>query len=81
MSEIIDLVPSIDPLHLEVRGSEGITFSEGWMTGDMTKGGIEIDTVWYAESRASFGGCIDRNEARALHEFLTQCIEKWDAES
>jgi len=67
-------------LSLEVRGSEGIDFREGYQTGGMQCGGVEICTVWYAEDRARFGGCIDRDQARQLHRFLGHCIAKWDKE-
>ena len=67
-------------LSLEVRGSNGIDFKEGWQTGDMACGGIGIDTVWYADDRVKAGGCIDRDQARQLHRFLSSCIKKWDAE-
>lgn len=67
-------------LSLTVRGSDGIDFKEGWQTGDMASGGVQISTVWYAEDRARFGGCIDRDQARQLHRFLSRCISKWDSE-
>jgi len=75
MSEII-----VEPLHLDVRGSEGIYFEEGSMTGNMEKPGLSIDTVWYADERKAFGGCIDREETRQLRDFLNKCIEKWECE-
>ena len=71
----------VGSLHLDVRGSEGITFIEGWSTGDMKESGIEIDTVWYADRRKAYGGCINRIEATQLRDFLNACISKWDAES
>ena len=70
----------IDDLHLDVRGSQGIDFSEGWRTGDMTASGVQVSTVWYSDDRRIFGGCIDRAQALQLREFLSACIAKWDAE-
>jgi len=70
---------NIEPLKIKVRGSEGITFMEGVKTGDMTEYGVGIDTVWHSNKKA-YGGCIDRDEATQIRDFLNQCIEKWDAE-
>jgi len=70
----------IQPLYIEVRGSNGITFEEGAMTGDMVNGGVSIGTVWYAEDRRLFGGCINRKEATQIRDFLNKCIEKWEKE-
>jgi len=75
MTEII-----VDPLHLDVRGSEGIDLKEGSMTGNMEEFGISINTVWYADQRKAFGGCIDREETRQLRDFLNKCIKKWECE-
>ena len=68
-------------LSLDVRGSNGIDFEEGWQTGNMEEGGVQINTVWYADDRARFGVCIDRDQARQLHRFLGRCIQKWENES
>lgn len=67
-------------LHLDVRGSEGIDFEEGWQTGNMTESGIEIRTVYYADDKRTYGGCINRQEAKQLRDFLNDCIEKWESE-
>jgi hypothetical protein len=71
----------VKPLSIEVRGSEGIDFKEGWSTGDMTESGVEISTVYYADARRKFGGCINREEATQIRDFLNECIAKWEAES
>jgi len=74
------LAVRVDPLYVSVRGSEGITFKEGWSTGNMTAPGVQIDTVWYAEQSRAFGGCIDRAEATQIRDWLNSCIAKWDQE-
>ena len=71
---------AVEALHIDVRGSEGITFKEGWRTGNMTDPGVEIDTVWYADKQRAFGGCIDRAEATQIRDWLNACIAKWDKE-
>jgi hypothetical protein len=68
-------------LKLEVRGSEGIAFQEGWRTGDMTEGGVEISTVYYADSKSLYGGCINREEAIQLRDFLNECVALWESET
>ena len=68
-----------DDLSLTVLGSEGIDFSEGWETGNMDEPGISINTVWYADDMKKYGGCIDREQARQLHAFLSKCIAYWDS--
>ena len=70
----------ITPLHLEVRGSKGISFTEGFSTGDMSESGVEIETVWWADDNRLYGGCIDRSEAVQLRDFLNACIDKWAKE-
>jgi hypothetical protein len=67
-------------LKLEVRGSEGIEFQEGWQTGDMTESGVEINTVYYADSKKLYGGCISREEAMQLRDFLNECVALWESE-
>lgn len=67
-------------MHLAVRGSKGINFQEGCKTGNMTQPGLLIETVYYAENNALYGGCIDRAETKQLYEFLGRCIAKWDSE-
>ncbi len=66
-------------IEFDVRGSKPIKFEEGWLTGGMTETGICIATVWYQDGR-SYGGCIDREEAKQLRDFLNACIDKWDGE-
>lgn len=66
-------------IEFDVRGSCPIKFAEGWATGDMRESGIGIDTVWYQDGRR-YGGCINREEAIQLRDFLNQCIEKWEKE-
>jgi len=72
-------------LRLEVRGSRDIKFQpameikEGWSTGNMSEGGLAIDTVWYAGSGLA-GGCIDRAQTVQLRDFLNRCIELWECE-
>jgi len=70
----------LQPLHIEVRGSHGITFEEGFRTGDMTEGGVLISTVWWADVERLHGGCINRKEAVEIRDFLNRCIEKWGRE-
>lgn len=71
----------VKPLSISVRGSEGIDFREGWATGDMTEGGVEISTVYCAKTKQRFGGCIDRGQAIEIRDFLNNCISKWESES
>jgi len=66
-------------VEFDVRGSEPISFSEGWQTGDMTESGVEIKTVWHSNKR-SYGGCINREEATQLRDFLNECLSKWAKE-
>lgn len=61
----------------DVRGSEPIKFTCGGKTGDMKEEGISIDTVWDFETRRAYGGCINREEATLLRDFLNKCIEQW----
>ena len=68
----------VNDLSIAVRGSEGIDFREGWKTGDMTESGVGISTVYYADSREKFGGCINRDEATQIRDFLNECIAKWE---
>jgi hypothetical protein len=63
-------------IEFDVRGSEPIKFSEGWMTGDMEESGVEICTVWYQDGKR-YGGCINREEAEQLRDFLNKCIDVW----
>ena len=64
-------------LKLEVRGSHGILFKDGGMTGNMKEHGLSIDTVYHS-GMGIFGGCIDRIETRELRDFLNKVIELWD---
>lgn len=66
-------------IEFDVRGSRPILFTEGLKTGNMTEYGIGIDTVWYAGGQR-YGGCIDRNEATELRDFLNKCIDLWSNE-
>lgn len=68
-------------LSIAVRGSEGIDFREGWSTGDMTEAGVEICTVYHADKREKYGGCINRDETKQIRDFLNTCIEKWENET
>jgi len=68
-------------LELTVRGSKGIDFEEGYSTGDMTEGGLAINTCWWVEKQARIGGCLDRGQVRELRDYLNKCISKWDDES
>lgn len=72
---------TVKPLSIDVRGSEGIDFKEGWSTGDMTESGVEISTVYYAEPKRKFGGCIDRKQAIEIRDFFNNCISKWENET
>ena len=65
-------------IKLEVRGALSIQFEEGWRTGDMTEGGLGIDTE--KEQGVYIGGCINREEATQLRDFLNKCILKWKLE-
>jgi len=71
---------NIESLHIDVRGSKGIDFTEGWRTGGMKKSGVEISTV-YVQGMGVVGGCIDRNEAKQIRDFLNKCIVKWESEN
>jgi hypothetical protein len=68
-------------LKMEVRGSNGIDFEEGWKTGDMKQGGLNINTVWWTDKNTRIGGCIDRGQVRELRDYLNKCIDKWDNEN
>lgn len=68
-------------LSLDVRGSNGIKFEEGWRTGNMKVPGLEISTVWDIHRKQVYGGCIDRDETKQLHEYLGKVIAKWDSEN
>ena len=68
-------------LEMTVRGSNGIDLEEGWKTGDMTQGGLGINTVWWTDKKTRIGGCIDREQVRELRDYLNKCIGKWDSES
>ena len=63
-----------------IKGAHEITFEEGWRTGGMTEGGISVKTVYWADDKRVFGGCIDREEARQLRDFLNECLDKWEEE-
>lgn len=77
VTDIFPDCPTRPILHLNVKGSEGITFMDGGMTGGMTEEGVTIKTVWYAEDNRSYGGCITREDAVSLRDFLSDCISKW----
>jgi hypothetical protein len=75
----------VEDLSLTIRGSEGIDFREGSRTGDMTQSGISVDTVWYGNAKGKdinrkFGGCIDREQALQLRDFINECESKWNSE-
>ncbi len=70
----------IKPLHIDVRGSNGINFSEGLMTGNMTEYGISIGTVWWSDNKKIYGGCIDREEAKQIRDWFNLCLKKWENE-
>lgn len=63
---------------VEVRGAHEIKFQEGAKTGDMRKPGVLIETVYWADNKRVYGGCIDRNEAKQLRDFLNGCIDLWE---
>ena len=67
-------------IEFDVRGSSPIKFAEGWKTGNMMQGGIEINTVWFND-KERYGGCIDRDEAMQLRDFLNECEKKWCEEA
>lgn len=80
LSALTDVL-SVEPLHISVRGSNGITFVEGSRTGNMVEFGVQIKTVWYDGDRTAYGGCIDRSEAKQIRDWLNLCIAKWDSEN
>jgi hypothetical protein len=65
---------------VDVRGAHEITFEEGWRTGGMTEWGVSIKTVYWADNKRIYGGCIDREEAKQLRDFLNECLAKWEEE-
>jgi hypothetical protein len=68
---------TIAPIHLDVLGSKGIDFEEGGRTGDMNEPGVIIRTVYWADDDQIYGGCISRDDAMRLLDFLTACSNKW----
>ena len=66
-------------MYLEVLGWGDFRLQEGWMTGEMEKGGIDIS---HKDKHEGFyaGGCITREDAIRIRDFINECIEIWEKE-
>ena len=66
-------------MYLEVLGWGDFRLEEGWMTGEMKRAGIEIANREIGNGFYA-GGCITREDAIRIRDFINECIEIWEKE-
>jgi len=68
-------------IQVRVYGSHNLRFTEGWKTGPMTESGIEVCCAKNFDDYADefeAGGCLSREGARMLRDYLNECIYRWE---